>query len=451
MNACDALVDTWRHYWTHTVLVQARAADEKLKRRMEWPSIWECKEVFLAMMKLACLYPFNDPSMSEDEQLHALNESIDVQAKLENRLSIQEYCCYTIRRIATNLDAFARAKAAPKTKSYALDADATEDPTVHRIPEYGDDNSFEAAPEDMLDGDVDGHVSLKAGEAPEKVHHSLTRDARLKALAFSRQKMNKFVREMIDQGLLPITSDLQKFEERPAGMFVKQRTAQQLEELCDVRRLASKLPTLSKDMLDEQRAAFGASVTSTDGAQACAEPNEKAVETHWAHTEQTNPQAQWQHVELPSARVVARIQEFEASADDPDPNRRGFKLADGQRAICKWFGHALDVALDEEIRQVPVNERKQSTCLLIGAGGTGKTTIILELLLPTFLEFFPAQDSENRYAILTFSHAHGDAISNETFRAKTAHAAVGYRVASLRNTHMALATRRKDCERYGPG
>ena len=69
----------------------------------------------------------------------------------------------------------------------------------------------------------------------------------------------------------------------------------------------------------------------------------------------------------------------------------------------------------------------------LGAGGTGKTTIILELLLPTFLEFFPAQDGEDRYAILTFSHAQGDAISNETFRAKTAHAAVGYRVASLRN------------------
>ena len=44
------------------------------------------------------------------------------------------------------MDAFARAKAAPTTKSYALDADATEDPTVHRIPETGGDDSFEADP-----------------------------------------------------------------------------------------------------------------------------------------------------------------------------------------------------------------------------------------------------------------------------------------------------------------
>ena len=227
-NPYDAFVDTWRYYWTHTVLVQARAADEKLRRRMEWPSIWECREVFLAMMKLARVKPFHDSSMSKDEQLHALNDSSDVQAKLQDRLSILEYCCYTIRRVATNLDAFARAKAAPKTKSYALDADATEDPTVHRIPETGDDNSFEAAPEDMLDGDIDGHVTLKPGEAPEKVHHLLTADARLKALAFTRLRTSKFVRDMISVGLLPITYDLQKFEKQPAGMFVKQRTAQQL-------------------------------------------------------------------------------------------------------------------------------------------------------------------------------------------------------------------------------
>ena len=170
-----------------------------------------------------------------------------------------------------------------QTKIYALDADATEDPTVHRIPETGGDDSFEAAPEDMLDGDIDGHVTLKPGEAPEQVSHPLTPEARLKAVAFTWLKTSKFVRDMISVGVLPITSDLQRFEKLPAGMFVKQRTAKQLEELCKVRRLASKLPTPSKDMLDEQRAAF------------------QAVETHRVDTAET---VSYTHLTLPTTTSV---------------------------------------------------------------------------------------------------------------------------------------------------
>ena len=150
---------------------------------------------------------------------------------------------------------------------------------------------------------------------------------------------------------------------------------------------------------------------------------------------------------VPSARLAAKIEEFETSADHEDPTRRGFILTEEQRAICKWFGDALDVAFDEERQGVPLHARKQSACLLIGAAGTGKSAIILQIVLPIFLEYFPAEDNEERYAIITFSRAQRDAISNETFRAKTAHAAVGMRVASLRNQHMALNTKRAQCER----
>ena len=82
----------------------------------------------------------------------------------------------------------------------------------------------------MLDGDIDGHVTLKPGEAPEKVYHHMTADARLKALAFTRLRTSKFVRDMISVGLLPITSDLQKCETQHAAMFAKQRTVKQLDE-----------------------------------------------------------------------------------------------------------------------------------------------------------------------------------------------------------------------------
>ena len=55
------------------------------------------------------------------------------------------------RKIVKHLDAHGRAKAAPKTKSYALDADAVEDPGIVRAPE----GEFEGAFEDMMEADFD--------------------------------------------------------------------------------------------------------------------------------------------------------------------------------------------------------------------------------------------------------------------------------------------------------
>ena len=66
----------------------------------------------------------------------------------------------------------------------------------------------------------------------------------------------------------------------------------------------------------------------------------------------------------------------------------GFKLAKEQLCACRWLGEAMDVALQEEENEVLLPERTQHACLLIGAGGTGKTTIILELMLDVFCHFF---------------------------------------------------------------
>ncbi len=94
-----------------------------------------------------------------------------------------------------------------------------------------------------------------------------------------------------------------------------------------------------------------------------------------------------------------------------------------------------------------MNQRTQKACLLIGAGGTGKTTIVLKLLLEVFVEYFPPSEGEDHYVITTFSHAQGDVISNEKFIAQTAHTASRYRVASLRNKDMALRSKQQELEK----
>ena len=371
----------------------------------------------------------------------------DASAKLQNRLTVQEYVCYLTKRVVKNLDAYGRAKAAPKTKSYALDADAKEDPGLvregHGTGDTGE--SFEPAFEDALDPDIDGEVRLKAGDAPLKVHHPLTSSQRSQAMTFHRQKHTKFVRDMISAGLLPLTGDEEALHrtaayKRASGTAVNPR-AEQL-------RLKQKAPMITQPLLDAQRAAMtndsmGLSRLSAERA-ATSDCAERAGELA-ANSDVAIPEAEWRTFSKPSAAMARKVAAFEKSAG-------GFKLAPEQLSACRWFGEAMDVALQEEENKTPLRNRAQHACLLIGAGGTGKTTIILELMLDVFCRFFPARPGEEeRYMIATFSHAQSDAISNDVYRARTCHTACSYRVASLRNKHLALKTKEQEMkQRWQP-
>ena len=198
----DAFPRAWKHYWQHTVLPKAADAEAKIEARMEMPTLWECLEVFQLQKELAqnnFLIPLDEDCMNK--------LGCDASAKLH--LTVREHVCYLTKRVAKNLDAYGRAKAAPKTKSYALDADAKEDPGLVREGHGTGDTGkcFEPAFEDALDPDIDGEVRLKAGDAPLKVHHPLTSSQRSQAMTFHRQKHTKFVRDMISAGLLPLTGD----------------------------------------------------------------------------------------------------------------------------------------------------------------------------------------------------------------------------------------------------
>ena len=441
-NPYDAFPRAWKHYWQHTVLPKAADAEKKIEARMEIPTLWECLEVFQLQKELA-----------QEKYLIPLDKDCtnklgcDASAKLQNRLTVQEYVCYLTKRVVKNLDAYGRAKAAPKTKSYALDADAKEDPGLvregHGTGDTGE--SFEPAFEDALDPDIDGEVRLKAGDAPLKVHHPLTSSQRSQAMTFHRQKQTKFVRDMISVGLLPLTGDEEALHrtaayKRASGTAVNPR-AEQL-------RLKEKAPMITQPLLDAQRAAMtndsmGFSRLSADRA-ATSDCAERAGELA-ANSDVAMPEAEWRTFSKPSAAMARKVAAFEKSA-------AGFKLAPEQLSACRWFGEAMDVALQEEENKIPLRKRAQHACLLIGAGGTGKTTIILELMLDVFCRFFPARPGEEeRYMIATFSHAQSDAISNDVYRARTCHTACSYRVASLRNKHLALKTKEQEMkQRWQP-
>ena len=106
-------------------------------------------------------------------------------------------------------------------------------------------------------------------------------------------------------------------------------------------------------MLDLQKQAFDPN--AQQDAAASAEP---AAQTH-SIDDLSPADAQWQQLKAPPDHMKATNPEFEASAGHQDASKRGFLLTDDQKAMCKWFGLALDVAYDEETRGVPVNNRRK--------------------------------------------------------------------------------------------
>ena len=306
-----------------------------------------------------------------------------------------------------------------------------------------DAEGFETAFEDALDPDLDGEVKLKAGDAPLKVHHQLTATERSRALIFHRQKHTKFVRDMIAVGLLPLTSDEDALEKAANYKHGARATVPARDEQL---RLRDKLPMITQTLLESQRACMTADTVIAH--QSCPGQSGGRVAADMAlpaegcmQEETTAPAAHWRNFAKPSEAMAKKVAEFEKSIG-------GFKLAQEQLCACRWFGEAMDVALQEEENSVPLRNRKQQACLLIGAGGTGKTTIVLELMLEVFCQFFPARPGEEeRYIISTFSHAQSDAISNDTYRARTCHTSCSYRVTSLRNKHLALKTKEEEMKR----
>ena len=153
-NPYNYFSHNWEHYLHHIVLPAAAEAQRKIDLRMEWPSIWECREVVLKLMALGQVGSFSGLSQKEADELtveqaeEKIRNDRRAQEYLKDRLSLDEYCSYIVKDIARNLDAFGIAKAAPKTKTYAMDADATEDPAVQR----GDQGT--------AGGDLDGDMDL---------------------------------------------------------------------------------------------------------------------------------------------------------------------------------------------------------------------------------------------------------------------------------------------------
>ena len=84
-----------------------------------------------------------------------------------------------------------------------------------------------------------------------------------------------------------------------------------------------------------------------------------------------------------------------------------------------------------------MRQRERFSFLLMGQGGSGKTAIAQQVVLPTMDVVFPPDDNNLKSSLIVCSSwAQAENISTEEHRAVTCHNAAGMRVQSYRNKAM---------------
>ena len=101
------------------------------------------------------------------------------------------------------------------------------------------------------------------------------------------------------------------------------------------------------------------------------------------------------------------------------------------------FANACNSAWEEERDDVPVERRKTRHLLLVGQGGSGKTAIVQEIVLPVIDFIFPPEPPDTTSCLMVCaSWAQAENISTEVHKAVSCHNAAGMRVGGLRNRDM---------------
>jgi len=193
-----------------------------------------------------------------------------------------------------------------------------------------------------------------------------------------------------------------------------------------------------KDVVEKQKAAFDLRASAKQAADEDADvPPPPSV----APASPTNPVAyfepcsRWQR---PSDYIAHLAAEFEAGRTmPPGKKKKKRKLSRDQALFLTGFAHACNQAWEDERDEVPMSQRRRFRFLLMGQGGSGKTAIVQEVVLPAVDFIFPPEEAGGSSALIACSSwAQAQNISTLQHKAVSCHNAAMMRVESLRNSNM---------------
>jgi len=430
---------------------EKHAAEARRKRLKvaDYPSFWDTIEVQQELQAAtrrhsdACTEGTeggcpSDPVISTERAEHGGPSDPVINI---HRPSVQEYFAAEFFKIDANFSGIAAAQCGKPKRQIDEDRHILEEPVAR-----SDDHDAGAGGQAQVDAN-DERATLGMADLTANLHikHRFNDETLTKIIQFQmRERYTRFTKELremsfMKNGSLPTASDLAESEmcRRKLKAEVHDKFGGDLNHT-DL-GLARLLPSDVKDFMLQQRKAFDL----TSSAPKEHDPSDDDVPPDPSAPAQANleakayfePDGRWQR---PSDYIAHLASEFEAGNTTlPGKKKKKKKLSRGQVLFLIGFADACNKVWQQECDDTPMEDRQEFTFLLMGQGGSGKTAIVQEIVLPAVDIIFPPEQPQGSSSIIVCSSwAQAQNISTAVHKAVSCHNATLMRVQSYRNSDM---------------
>jgi hypothetical protein len=430
-----------------TQLILAEAATRETLRapRPRWPSLWETAEVQKRLAGLA-----------RSELPQALTEPCDESEEhavpQQSRMTVQEYNAFVAVHVSANFDGIANARTEKPKRQIDADCQVAEAPVAREGG--GNDGSADV----QVEG-AEERARLGLGMMGQNVRiaQRLDADTLDRVLRFeTKERRTAYSKELCS---LPLMSegDLPAPSPNEAGRKRQEKLRDEVllpyggDRAGGVGGLAA-LSDVLKDVITAQQQHFKTAAGPEAGAESDTDvPPDPEVPRASPPPADDLPAffAPCDRWRLPSDFVAYQAQRFEDGLTTPPGKKfKKKKLSFDQVLFLAQFAAACNAVWDDTNNGVAVSQRRRFTLLLMGQGGSGKTAVVQEIVLPTMDFLFPPESDGRRSSLIACaSWAQAENISTTAHKAVSCHNAASMRVQSLRNTDMLPGNRLPSLER----
>jgi len=316
------------------------------------------------------------------------------------------------------------------------------DEPVPRNNDHGDDDDGQARLEANEERALLGLADLSRNT---RIQHRFDDETLTRITQFQmRERYTPLTKELrllpfMRHGLLPTSNDLADTERNRQIMRneVLDKFGGDLSR--ERRGLAFLMADQIKDFVVEQRKAFES--TASTGTTEDHSDDDVIPDGGMTARATVDPKAyflnggRWRR---PSDYIAHLAAEFEAgNTTSPDREKKKKKLARDQVIFLIGFANACNNVWEQECNDTPMENRTEYAFLLMGQAGSGKTTVVQEIVLPAVDFIFPPEQRTGSSSIVVCaSWAQAQTMSTTPHKAVSCHNATFMRVQSYRNKDM---------------